>query len=103
MSGPCAKVTVRATVVALDGTRYVGTNYCLKPQVACPRAPDEGYKKCTSICQQPAHAEVNALKAAGKAASGATIYVEGHTHACLKCQVACGTSRIAEIVIGCPP
>lgn len=102
MSGPCAKQTVTATIVATDGSRFVGTNYCEAPQAVCPRADmpsGVGYELCTSVCRQPAHAEVNAIAAAGEKARGATLYLHGHTYACGPCTKACNDAGIAEIII----
>lgn len=102
MSGPCVKQTVTAVVAALDGTRYVGTNDCLNPQTTCPRAgmpTGEGYELCKSVCQQTGHAEVNALRRAGRNARGATLYLTGHTYACDSCKAAATKAGIRTIVI----
>lgn len=85
-SGPCAKRVVRATLVCLDGSRFVGTNHCLEAQKVCPRKPGEGYAKCVSVCRQPGHAERMAIKAAGSKATGGTMYIEGIDWACDDCQ-----------------
>lgn len=105
MTGPCAKQRVIATVVTIDGERFVGENDCENPQDVCPRAgmaTGEGYHLCHEICRQTGHAEINALKAAAGKASGATIYIEGHTYACAACKGACQAAG-ARIVIGSPP
>ncbi len=105
-SGPCVKQTVTATLVAKDGTRYVGTNHCMKPQTVCPRAKyatGVGYHLCKCICEQPAHAEENALRIAGAEAVGAVLYVEGHTYACESCTNAAADAGVAQLVIGSPP
>lgn len=105
-SGPCAKQVVVATVIALNGERYIGTNHCMKPQATCPRAgmpTGVGYELCKSICEQDAHAEVNAVRLAGPDAVGATLYLEGHTYACQACQVASVSAGVAEIIVGQPP
>jgi len=105
-AGPCAKQTVRATIVTPSGMRFVGENDCLNPQTACPRADmktGEGYHLCVQVCKQTGHAEINALKAAGPAARGAVMYVEGHTYACEPCQLAALDAGIRFIVLGAPP
>lgn len=102
----CAKQVVRATIVTPAGNVYTGENDCLNPQLFCPRAgmpSGVGYALCTHVCQQTAHAEVNALKAAGREAAGATLYLEGHTYCCHSCLVAATSYGIAEVVIGSPP
>ncbi len=105
--GPCAKQTVTATLVAIDGRRFVGTNECATPQTVCPRAgmkTGEGYHLCRQICHQDAHAEVNAVLIAGpKNSNGATIYLEGHTYACEPCKKFVAEFGVVAIVIGCPP
>lgn len=105
-SGPCVKQTVTATVVTPAGKQWSATNHCMTPQVTCARAgmpTGEGYELCRSVCRQPAHAEVNAIKFAGKNARGATLYLEGHTYACEPCQTAARAAGIAQIIIGEPP
>lgn len=63
----------------------------------------QGYELCTNVCQQQGHAEVQALRAAGEAALGATLYLQGHSYACDPCIAACRAAGIAGIVIGPPP
>lgn len=106
MYGPCAKQVVTATIVALDGQRFVGTNGCCNPQEFCPRgdAPTGiGYEKCVDVCQQTGHAEINALKAAGDAARGATLWLEGHTYACQDCWKATRAAGLLRIMYAPPP
>lgn len=104
--GPCAKQVVTATIVTPDGERIVGTNHCLNAQDVCPRGnmpTGVGYEKCRDICQQPAHVEINAIAAAGDRARGATLYLEGHTYACMLCKSAAAGAGITEIIVGPPP
>lgn len=103
IGGPCAKRVVTATVIAPNGDKFTGTNHCLAPQPACPRAGMPrytGYTLCRSICQQPAHAEVNALLAAGSHARGATMVVEGIDHICDDCMRRMIYAGIASLVVG---
>jgi deoxycytidylate deaminase len=105
-SGPCAKQTVKATIITQNGTRFVGTNHCLAPQTTCARAgmpTGVGYDLCKSVCRQEGHAETNALRIAGANAAGSTLYVEGHTYACDSCKAAALEAGVTEIVIGAPP
>lgn len=105
-SGPCVKQTVTASVVAPNGDQFIATNHCMNPQTECPRAgmpTGVGYELCVSVCQQPAHAEVNAVRFAGDAARGATLYLQGHTYACDSCQAAAREAGIVRVVIGAPP
>lgn len=102
-AGPCAKQTVTATLVASDGTHFKATNHCDTPQNTCPRGgmpTGKGYELCKSVCNQRAHAEVNAIKLAGDKALGARIFIEGHTYACERCLEAAKIAGVAEILIG---
>lgn len=103
MTGPCAKATVRCTLVTAAGEHIVGTNHCENPQAVCPRAPGEGYEKCASICRQVGHAEVVAVNLAGARARGARAYLEGHTYACMACQHALFGAGVISFSVGAPP
>lgn len=106
MKGPCVKQRVIATIITLSGKRFVGENDCANPQTVCPRAgmkTGEGYHLCSSICKQTGHAEENALKAAGRKAFGATIYIQGHSYACEPCKRACAKEGVVSLIIGNPP
>lgn len=101
-SGPCAKQTVTATLIAKNGGRYIGTNHCMNPQTVCPRAgmaTGQGYELCRSVCKQGAHAEVNAILLAGDAANGASLRLAGHTYACESCKSVAREYGVAGIVI----
>lgn len=93
----CAKVTVTATLVATDGTSYMGTNWCHYPQPLCPRKEGEGYEKCESICGQNSHAEIEALAKAGASARGGTMLVD-YTYACQNCINACREAGVERII-----
>ncbi len=100
----CAKQIVTATLIALNGREFVGTNACETPQKECPRdtagyASGEGYHLCKSICGQGAHAEVNAINAAGDNAKGSTILLRGHTYACDSCKSAARLSGVKLIEV----
>jgi tRNA(Arg) A34 adenosine deaminase TadA len=105
-AGPCAKQVVVATIVAVDGSYFMSTNYCISAQASCPRTgmkTGEGYELCKSVCNQPAHAEINTLKAAGNKAKGGKLYITGHTYACDSCKQAAKEAGIVEIIIGSAP
>ena len=105
MNGPCAKQTTRATIVAPDGRRFVGTNDCRNPQTICPRGDmptGQGYELCASICQQTGHAEANACRAAGQEAHGGVLYLEGHYYACVPCAEAARKAGV-RIQLSPPP
>ena len=106
MNGPCVKQTVTATIITPSGERFVGTNYCRNAQATCPRAglpTGVGYELCRDICDQPAHAEINALAAAGEKACGATLFLEGHTYACQPCIHGCDAAGIVQMLVGVKP
>jgi len=103
MAGPCAKQVVHAIIVTKDGESFEGTNFCHKPQSECPRGDmpsGVGYELCVSVCNQPAHAEVNAIRAAGEKARGATLYLHGHERVCDDCHQVCQQAGIEMIVMG---
>lgn len=103
MTGPCAKLVVRCTLITPDGRRFVGENSCANPQPVCPRLPGEGYDKCKTVCQQAGHAEIVALQHAGAAAAGAHAYIEGHTHVCRDCQETLVAAGVHAFTVGQPP
>jgi len=100
--GDCAKLVVGCTLVAADGERIFGANWCANPQEVCPREPGEDYTKCTTICQQLGHAEEVALKEAGNKAKGARAILEGHTYACRDCQEALFSAGVVSLEIKHP-
>ena len=102
MNGPCARVTVRCTLVTAMGLNVVGTNACGNPQKVCPREPGDDYEKCVTICDQRGHAEVQALAHAGRHAAGAHAYLEGHTYACRVCQEALFGAGVVALTVGPP-
>ena len=105
-SGPCAKRRVTATVVDTSGTHWVAFNHTMKPQTRCPRAgmsTGVGYELCRDVCQQPGHAEINAIKFAGDKARGATLYVSGHSYVCDDCMSAARKGGVSKVVVGHPP
>jgi deoxycytidylate deaminase len=84
----CAK-QITIAIIENKGSYWIGTNWCRKPQKKCPRKgmlSGEGYELCRTICDQSGHAEENALSAAGKKASGGTLYLIGHTYCCSNCK-----------------
>lgn len=99
ISGPCAKQTVNCVIIAENGKRYSGTNYCNNAQPSCPREVGEDYAKCKTICQQSGHAEINALAAAGENARGGRAVLSGHTYVCMDCQHALFAAGIKSISV----
>lgn len=95
----CAKQTVLCKLVFEDGDHVVGTNWCDRPQEACPRDPGEDYTKCKTVCGQRGHAETIALRLAGARAQGARAFVYGHTYACRDCQEALFGAGVVSLSI----
>lgn len=88
MRGPCARRLVTCDLMTADGPTFVGSNDCENAQEVCPRAPGEGYEKCSTICQQGAHAEIKALNLAldnGYDTRGAHAIIQGHYYICEPC------------------
>lgn len=102
-NGPCAKSVVTCTIVAENGMRFVGTNYCENAQSSCPRVAGEGYEKCVSICKQVGHAEQVAVSLAGGFAKGSRAYLQGHSYACQACQEALFSAGVLSLSVGLEP
>jgi deoxycytidylate deaminase len=106
--GPCAKQVVVAVVITRDNKAYVGRNDVNNAQQVCPRVTagmktGEGYELCKTVCQQPDHAEVAAIKAAvaaGSLVSGSTMFIYGHTYACEPCLSWCREYGVERVVFG---
>jgi deoxycytidylate deaminase len=86
----CAKQTTVAIIVSGDKV-FIGTNSCKNPQKVCPRDEQgfktgEGYHLCKEICNQGAHAEVDACQKAGEFANGAILMLFGHYYCCENCK-----------------
>ena len=102
MKGKCAKQETIA-IIENHGQYWVGTNWCRKPQAECPRKDlptGEGYELCKSVCEQNAHAEVDACQKAGNNAIGGTLYLIGHTYCCEDCKRTMRNFGIEKVVIG---
>jgi deoxycytidylate deaminase len=83
----CAKQITTCKIITTDGREFNGENYCLVPQLECPRLEGEGYEKCKSICFQIGHAEEVAIMHAlhaGANLKGATAII-GHDRVCANC------------------
>lgn len=91
----CAKQAIIAVIVK-DNRFYVGSNWVHNPQAECPckdLPPSRRYERedgdvcemCRDICNQHAHAEVDACQKAGEDARGAILYLIGNTYCCRNC------------------
>lgn len=84
----CAKQQV--VCLLLDGNNNVisiGENWCLNPQLTCPRLGLEtgmGYNLCNEICEQVSHAEIDAVNNLGEQKATTCILV-GHYYCCKNC------------------
>lgn len=96
----CAKKRVFCTIIAQDGTKFMGENYCDNAQPSCPRLPNEGYEKCKSICQQFGHAEEVALhNARNHDLMDGIAVVTGIDYVCRSCAKKLSAAGIRSIVI----
>ena len=103
MIGHCAKKIVTCDIITLDGDVFTGVNLCKTPQNICPRVDNEGYNKCTLICEQIGHAEIVALANAmshGANVKGATAIIRGIGYSCRNCQEELYKAGIKYITIG---
>jgi deoxycytidylate deaminase len=102
MKGKCAKQTTIA-VIETNSRYWIGTNWCYNAQNECPRKDmptGVGYELCEEVCDQNAHAEVDACKNAGRGANGGTLYLLGHTYCCDNCKRVMNEYGIKNVVIG---
>ena len=98
----CAKRHVTCYLVGLDGMLVIGTNSCKNPQLSCPRLPGEDYTKCKTICDQPGHAEMQALEQARRInmdLSGGMAITRGVDWICHDCGKALHKAGISEIKV----
>lgn len=97
----CAKQIVIAIIV--KGNQFwFGYNECNNPQLKCPRKglpTGQGYELCKSVCGQESHAEIQAIKHAGKNASGGVMYLIGHTYCCDDCLKEIKSALIKDVII----
>lgn len=78
----------------------VGSNHCYEPQSVCPREEGEGYLKCHTVCLQPAHAEISALRRSINQdieVGGWTATIVGHDRICENCRLALSSHGIFDI------
>ena len=104
MRGPCARLSVQCMIQTNDYRTMWGSNICNNAQFLCPRAPGEDYKKCKTVCDQPGHAETEALRQAIEAYGadvlrGGVAHVWGHYTCCRECSEALARAGIKEIII----
>jgi len=98
----CIKTTVYCLIESVDGRSVHASNRCNNPQTVCPRGEGEGYDKCTLICSQQGHAEVQAIRQAdliGMPLQDATAIILGHYYACDPCVAALNDRGITDIRI----
>jgi deoxycytidylate deaminase len=97
----CVK-QITFAIIENNGQYWAGTNACKTPQTECPRgnlSTGLGYEKCKEICHQSGHAEIEALRIAGKEASGGTLYLLGHYYICDNCRKAIDLAGIKQVII----
>lgn len=105
MEGKCVKQQTIA-IIENNGQYWMGTNHCANAQQECPSGnlhSGIGYELCASVCQQGAHAEVDACQKAQGNAMGGTLYLLGHTYCCDNCKSVMEQYGIKEVIIGSLP
>ena len=98
----CAKRQVTCTITDVNVNSVIGRNDCDNPQPVCPREPGEGYEKCQTICQQPGHAEVMAVRKAeelGMNLKGAKAVLSGIQWICNHCRQVTEHAGIVRIYV----
>jgi deoxycytidylate deaminase len=104
---PCLKQSVYA-MIEIGDKKVFGTNKMINNEVKeCPRdiqgyVSGAGYHLCKDICQQEAHAEIDALKNAktlGVDVAGGKLTLVGHTYCCNNCKTAMVSAGITEVEI----
>lgn len=97
----CAKKIVICTITTQHSIVYA-QNDCNNPQAKCPRLPGEDYTKCKTICDQPGHAEIQALdkaKMMGFDMTGSLAIISGISYVCKVCANALFAAGVQEIRI----
>lgn len=101
----CLKQRVNAVIVSKDNQIVFGTNNINNKVDCCPRANSksgEDYHFCKDVCNQNAHAEVDAINNALKNnidINEATLYLIGHTYCCNNCLENLKKYNITNIII----
>lgn len=101
----CLKQRVNAIIVTKDNYIIFGTNNINNKIDICPRANSksgEDYHFCKDICNQNAHAEVDAINNALKNnidINDSTLYLIGHTYCCNNCLENLNKYNIKNIII----
>lgn len=100
----CVKRRVRCIIITDQGNAFVGENLCDRPQPVCPRSPTDDYERCTSVCRQPGHAEIVALKKLDESGErGMMALVFGIDHLCKDCARALSGAGISQVIINSTP
>jgi tRNA(Arg) A34 adenosine deaminase TadA len=94
----CAKKRVLCILITEGNELFIGENWCNNPQPICPRAAGEDYSKCQTICRQPEHAEIAALRKAGNKAKGSTVLIT-HNRICKDCAEALNQAGVKTRIL----
>lgn len=60
-----------------------------------------GYELCISVCGQNGHAEVDAIRKAGRHANGGIMFLFGHSYVCRDCMKAANDAGLRNVVVVC--
>lgn len=103
VSEGCTKRTVVA-IIKKGNKLWCGTNKTELQVEVCPKTwLGEPFDVCKKTCGENIHAEIDALKKAGKNAKGATLYLIGHTFLCPDCERAVNKAGIKRVIFGKVP
>ena len=100
----CLKQTTVAVIMKDKKLLGIGINLINNENITeCPRKNSntgEDYDKCRNICGQIGHAEEMACEIAGKEnCKDATLYLIGHTYACIHCKLKMREYGIKQLIL----
>lgn len=104
---PCLKQSVKALIVTPNGEQIFGSNHINNIVTSCPRVEQgcktgEGYHLCKEVCNQGAHAEVDAIIQAQKqnlSISGGILYLVNHYYCCESCINSMKEAKLSKAVV----
>lgn len=107
VANPCLKQSVKALIVTLQGEQIFGSNHINNIITSCPRVEQgcktgEGYQLCKDICNQGAHAEVDAIIQAQKqniSITGGTLYLVNHYYCCENCLSSMKEAKLSRAIV----
>lgn len=104
---PCLKQSVKALIVTLKGDQVFGSNHINNIVSSCPRVEQgcktgEGYHLCKEVCNQGAHAEVDAINQAQNQnldIKGGILYLVNHYYCCDNCLSSMKEAKLSKAIV----